>query len=167
MNKGSNKIDEVELLKSQVEEWKAKYLRALADYQNFERRVGEERQALVEGSNTEFILKLLPFLDNLEKAEVFVKDAGLKLVKDQLWQTLADAGVEEVDVIGKEFDPHLAEAVEMIEGKQDNIVVDIVRKGYAYNNKVIRVAQVKVSKKKANEKEKEKAKEESQTGNYT
>lgn len=151
--------DEIESLKREIEEWKGKYLRALADYQNLERRVGEEKRALIMESHGELILKLLPFLDNLEKAEVFVKDDGLNLVKNQLWQTLSEAGIEEIDLIGKEFDPHVAEAVETIEGKQDNIVVDIVRKGYLYRNKLLRVAQVKVSRKKIEEDKKEKTKE--------
>ncbi len=130
-----------------TEEFKNKYLRALADYQNYEKRVKEEKEELVRIANAGLILKLLPFLDNLEKAEIFIKDPGLKLIKDSFYKTLAEIGVKEIPVIGKEFDPHIAHAIGVVEGDKDNIVVEVMQKGYEYQGKVLRVAQVKVSKK--------------------
>jgi molecular chaperone GrpE len=130
-----------------VEEWKNKYLRALADYQNYERRVKEEKEELVRQANRGLILKLLPFLDSLDKAEVFIKDPGLKMIKDSFNKVLKESGVEEMDLTGKPFDPYLSEAVEVVAGDKDNIVLEVVRKGYRYHDKVLRVAQVKVSKK--------------------
>ncbi|MCS6956809.1 MAG: nucleotide exchange factor GrpE [Patescibacteria group bacterium] len=142
-----NQKNEIEELKKQIEEYKNKYLRALADYQNLEKRVFEERKEIIKTANFDLILKLLPFLDNLEKAEIFVKDQGLKLVKDQLINVLKELGLSEIDILGKEFDPNFAEAVDIVKGEKDNIVVEIVRKGYILGNKILRVAQVKVSKK--------------------
>jgi len=127
--------------------YKSKYLRALADYQNFEKRVKEEKDQIIKNANGDLILRLLPFLDSLDKAEIFVKDEGLKLVRDQLLKVLVEAGLEEIPVLGKEFDPYSAEVVDMVEGEKDNIVVEVLRKGYKFNGKVLRVAQVKVSKK--------------------
>lgn len=145
--KKENKNLEIEKLKKEVDEWKNKYLRALADYQNFENRVKEERLALIKSANLNLILKLLPFLDNLEKAEVFVKDEGLKIAKDHLFQTLREVGVEEIEVLNKPFDPITSEAIEIVKGDKDDMVVEVLRKGYKLGEKILRVAQVKVSKK--------------------
>jgi len=139
--------EEIESLKKQAEEYKNKYLRALADYQNFEKRVREEREEVVKSTNRNLILKLLPFLDNLEKAEVFIKDQGLKLSKDQMEKALEELGLEELEVINKEYDPYTAEVIEIVKGDKDNIVVEVIRRGYKLGDKILRVAQVKVSKK--------------------
>ncbi len=139
--------EEINLLKQQVEENKNKYLRALADYQNLEKRVEEEKFGLIKTANKDLILKLLSFLDILGKAEVFNKDLGLVLAKNKLYQTLKEVGVEEIEVINKQFDPILAEAVDVVTDIEDNKVVEVLRKGYMFEDKIIRVAQVKVSKK--------------------
>lgn len=138
---------EINLLRQQTEEFKNKYLRALADYQNLEKRVNEERFELMKMANKNLLIKILPFLDNLEKAEIFVKDQGLKISKDHFHQILKEAGLEEINLLNKVFDPVSAEAVEIIPGKEDNKILEIVRKGYKFEDKIIRVAQVKVSKK--------------------
>ncbi|KKP87173.1 MAG: Protein GrpE [Candidatus Roizmanbacteria bacterium GW2011_GWA2_35_8] len=134
-------------LKNQVEEFKSKYLRALADYQNLEKRIGQEREGIIKSANNTLILKILPFLDNLEKAEAFVSDPGLKLAKDNLFNILKEVGLQEIEVINKEYDPYTAEVIDMVVGDKDNTVAEVLRKGYRISNKVIRVAQVKVSKK--------------------
>lgn len=130
------------------ESFKHKYLRALADYQNLEKRIYDERGELFKNANKNLILKLLPFLDSLNKAEVFIKDNGLKIVKEQFQKTLQEEGLEELDVLGKEFDPYTAEVVDMVEEEKDNVTVEVLRKGYKFNGKILRVAQVKVSKRK-------------------
>lgn len=129
------------------EENKTKYLRALADYQNFENRVASQREELINNANKHLVIKLLSFLDNLDQAEIFVKDAHLKLIKDSFHKMLKDEGLKELEVKGKEYDPYTAEVIDMIGGEKENQVVEVLRKGYEMNGKVIRVAQVKVSKK--------------------
>jgi molecular chaperone GrpE len=138
---------EINILKKQAEEFKNKYLRALADYQNLEKKVNEERFELMKIANKNLLIKILPFLDNLEKAEVFVKDQGLKISKDHFFQILKEAGLEEIDLLNRDFDPILAEAIDIVPGIEDNKVVEVLRKGYKFENIIIRVAQVKVSKK--------------------
>ncbi len=138
---------EIALLKQQIEEFKNKYLRAIADYQNLEKRVGEERFELMKMANKNLLIKILPFLDNLEKAELFVKDEGLKISKDHFVQILKDAGLEEIEMMGKDFDPISAEAVQLVPGKEEGKIVEVLQKGYRFEDKIIRVAQVKVSKK--------------------
>ena len=138
---------ETEKLKEQVDEFKNKYLRAMADYQNLEKRVGDERFELMKMANKNLLIKILPFLDNLEKAELFVKDEGLKISKDHFMQILKEAGLQEIEMLNKDFDPVYAEAIDIIEGKEDNKVVEVLKKGYMFEDKIIRIAQVKVSKK--------------------
>ena len=131
---------------TKTKSYKNNYLRALADYQNFEKRVGEQREDFIKSASKRIISKLLPLLNNLEKAEVFVKDPGLKLIKDELEKILKEEGLEELNVLGSIYNPEFAEAVEIIDGEQDNKIVEILRKGYKLNGIVIQVAQVKVSK---------------------
>lgn len=139
---------ELESCVVEKEEYKNKYLRALADYQNMERRMRDERLQINRMAKMQTVLAFLPFLDNLEKAEMFYKDAGLKMIKDQFFQSLGDLQIKEIDILNKAFDPHVAEAIEVVEGDEDNIVVEILRKGFILDEVVLRVAQVKVSKKK-------------------
>ncbi|PIU36564.1 nucleotide exchange factor GrpE [Candidatus Roizmanbacteria bacterium CG06_land_8_20_14_3_00_34_14] len=138
---------EIVELKKQVDEFKNKYLRAIADYQNLEKRVGDERFELMKMANKNLLIKILPFLDNLEKAELFVNDEGLKISKDHFMQILKEAGLVEMDLMNKDFDPVYAEAIDIVEGKEDNKIVEVLKKGYMFEDKIIRVAQVKVSKK--------------------
>ena len=140
MKKNDKKIEKQETeLENQLK-------RALADYQNLEKRVGDERFELMKMANKNLLIKILPFLDNLEKAEVFIKDPGLKISKDHFLQILKEVGLEELDILNKDFDPISSEAIDIVPGKEDNKVVEVLRKGYKFEDKIIRVAQVKVSK---------------------
>ena len=89
------------------------------------------------------------------RPENFCKDSGLKLVKDKFIQIIREENIEELQILGKEFDPHLAEAVDVVKGENDNIIIEVSRKGYTLNGKVLRVAQVKVSKKITNSNQQE------------
>ncbi len=145
--KAIEETSELEQVKKEAEEYKSQYLRAIADYQNLERRIAQEYDANRDRIKADVINKLLPFLDNLEKAELFIKDAGLKMIKDQFLQTLKQLGVEEVELEGKEYDPHTAEAIEVVEGDTDNIVVKVSRKAYKIKDRIIQHGLVSVSKK--------------------
>ena len=135
-------------LSSEVEEYKSKYLRAIADYQNYERRVQDQRTEWVKNANKNLILKLLSFLDDLERAEAFVKDQSLAHIKETFLKMLTSEGLEEIDVIDKLYDPYTAEVIDIKEGQEDDMVQAVLRKGYMYNGQLLRVAQVTVSKKK-------------------
>ena len=120
--------------------------RALADYQNLERRIEEERRLLSGLSSAVLIEKFLPVLDNLENAQKHLEDEGLEMVIKQFREVLKEEGVEEIEAEGTNFDPNLHEATEVLEGKEDNRVMNVLRKGYKINDKVIRPAQVAVGK---------------------
>lgn len=140
-------VDDTAALIQERDDYKNKYLRALADYQNLDRRMRDERVEIRKAAEASVILDLLPFLDTLNQAEVFIKDPGLKMVKDTFIQQLASMGVKTIDVLNKEYDPYTAEAIEVVAGEQENIVVEVVRNGYMLFDKILRPAQVKVSKK--------------------
>lgn len=120
--------------------------RTLADYQNLERRIEEERKLLSKLSAALLIEKLLPVLDNLENANVHLKDQGLDLVIKQFKDILNQEGVQEIEAQGQEFDPKYHEAIDAEEGNEENRVVRVVTKGYKIEDKVIRPSRVVVSK---------------------
>lgn len=129
-------------------DYKEQYMRALADYKNLQRKVDEERKSLFEIATVSVLEQLIPTLDLLHKAEIFVKDPGLKMVIAQFEKTIEDMGLSELDLASKEYDPHTAEVVDMIEDSgKENIVKEIVKRGYKVHDRVVRIAQVKVSKK--------------------
>ena len=80
-------------------------LRAIADYQNLEKRVREERLVLIQSSNKELLLRFLPILDTLILAQQHEENRTLKIVTDQFLQTLKSDGVTKIETIGKDFDP--------------------------------------------------------------
>ena len=138
--------------KDECEQIKKQYLRALADYKNLEHRVEQERYRMRDAIKRELVERLLSILDNLDQAEVFNKDPGLQIVNKSFRQYLDEFGVSEIELLGTDFDPSKAEVVEAIEGKQDNIIIEVLQKAYKLNGTVIRHGKVKVSKKSIQQK---------------
>lgn len=132
---------------SRHEELENQLRRTLADYQNLERRIEEERKLLGKLTAALLIEKLLPVLDNLENAQKHLGDPGLELVTKQFKEVLDSEGVEEIHSDGQEFDPNLHEAIETEVGEVDNKIMKVVAKGYKIEDKVIRPARVVVSRK--------------------
>jgi len=130
-------------LQEQLNDLENKWKRALADYANLEKRIDNEKQSFVKYSNLKLLEKLLPILDDLEAAENHLKDQGLKIILNKLKEILKSEGVEEIKTYGEEFNPELMEAIEIIEGPK-NKVMEVSRKGYLLEGKVLRIAKVKV-----------------------
>lgn len=122
--------------------------RAVADYQNLEKRVQEGRSELSSWASGELIRKILPVLDHLEKALQGASEGekqsgwfrGVELAVGQLKQVLKEEGLEEIEANG-EFNPSLHEAVDTKEG-DDNIILETLEKGYTLGGKVIKPAKV-------------------------
>jgi len=122
-----------------------KYKRARADYANLERRVQDRQEEFVKFANSVLILKLLPVLDDLEKATETSDDDGLKLLLKNLQGILKSEGIEEIKVKkGEEFDPNIMECTVAEGGGEGAKVSEVLRKGYKIKEKVLRPAQVKV-----------------------
>lgn len=134
---------------AQVEEWKTKCMRVLADYQNLEKRTQHEKQEIRLYAAEVVIGRLLPALDTLGRAHTHIKDMGLDLALKELHAALSEQGVKKIDVVGKPFNPHEMECIEVVEGP-DNEVVEEILPGYRLHEKILRVAKVKVGKEMQN-----------------
>ena len=145
-------------LQEEVAIYKDKYLRTSAEMQNMKRRMEEERANLLKYDGEELIKKLLPVVDNFERA-ISMDDAnledelskflnGFKMIYGNLNDTLQGYEVIAMDILGQPFDPNTMNAVlvEEAEGVEPNTVIDVLQKGYTYKGKVIRYAVVKLSK---------------------
>lgn len=148
--KEKKEIIEIEKLRKRVEELENNWRRALADYQNLEKRTVQEREKFVKWANATLIDKLLGVLDTLEKAVDHLKDKGLKSALDQFRIVLESEGLKEVKTVAEEFNPETMDAVEMVKGNK-NKVVEVVLKGYMLNDKILRPAKVKVGRGKSYE----------------
>jgi len=164
----SKKIDsqKADQLKKEAEEWKGKYLRALADYQNLEKRIALQKDEDTKLAARNLILKLLPVIDVLEKAEQVLNDQGLHLALKQLEGVLRSEQVEKMKVLGEKFDPTIMECIQVVESDCEDEVVAEERVGYTMWGKIIRTAQVKVGKRVINKKAEELAQKELQKGDY-
>jgi len=140
---------QVKVLEEKVNEYELRWKRALADYQNLEKRTEERFSELTQFAVKQFIEKLLPVIDDLEKAREHIKDEGLNLAWKKLTGVLKENGIEHIPTQNKLFDIHSMEAIHMVEGKTDNQVVAEHRAGYLMHGSVLRPAQVTVSKKKS------------------
>ncbi|TXH54015.1 MAG: nucleotide exchange factor GrpE [Bacteroidia bacterium] len=128
--------DEVEQLTNQLK-------RALADYQNLEKRISGEKAAWIMSANRDLIMRLLPGLDSLLLAEMHTEDTGVKMSIKHFMDIFESEGVKRIKTEGEEFDPNTMEAVSTKEGK-DGKVIEEVKAGYTLNGEVLRVAQVVV-----------------------
>ncbi|MBU3964617.1 nucleotide exchange factor GrpE [Patescibacteria group bacterium] len=151
----------------QIREERDKYLagwqRSQADFLNYKKGEGEKFQRIFDYKKEEWILELLDILDLFDQAEKQNKQdkkeqgkayvlEGFLQIKKYFEDFLKRHGVQEIIIeSGKEFNPHFEEVVETVDGKEDGIIIEVVRKGYQINEKVIRVAQVKVTKTKNSE----------------
>lgn len=144
--------DNVEPEKEQLENLENQLKRALADYQNLERRITEEKGAWIMAANKDLILKLLPVLDNLFLAQKHIQDDGLNLSIQKFLDALSEEGVKRIETSGRDFDLHTMECVSVQEGAE-NKVLEELRPGFIINETVLRPAQVIVGSAKQNQEE--------------
>ena len=137
---------QLEQIQAQLNHAQEKERRSLADYQNLLRRTNEERVRIAKFANKDLIQALLPVAENLDRATVQFADEGLSLVVKQLWQVLAEFGVEIIEVEGKKFDVDAMEAVDA-NGESD-VVTAVIQPGYKLKGEVIQHAKVVLGKPK-------------------
>ena len=142
-------------LEKQSEDYRDKWLRAAADYKNFKRRADQERVDLIRGASAGLLLKLLPVVDDIERALDSVPDEiaastwfeGVRLIAQKLQTVLESEGVTPISALGTEFDPNQHEAViyeDAGDGADAKVVV--LQKGYKLRDRVLRPTMVKVGK---------------------
>lgn len=146
---------EEENLAQQLEELKDKYLRAVAEFENFKRRTLKEKTELILNGGEKAITAILPIIDDMERAIenahkqecVDAVEEGWELIYKKLLSTLEGMGVKKIEVEDKDFDVDFHEAVAMVPGMGDDKkgkIIDCVQTGYTLNDKVIRHAKVAV-----------------------
>ena len=135
-------------------DWKDRYARAMADFDNFRKRTARDREDLVKFATSDVLKDILPTVDNLARALDDAKDkandpfvAGVKLVYDGLLKTLADHGATPLDAIGEPFDANFHEALAQLpsEDVEEGHVMSEVKRGWMLHGKLLRAAQVVVS----------------------
>ena len=147
----------VETLERKLQEQKDKYLRLFADFDNYKKRTAKERLDLLNTAGKDIILSILPVLDDFERAIAAADNAtdvnsvkeGMDLIKNKLFNTLKQRGLEPMDSQGKDFDAEQQEAITEIPAPNAEMkgkVMDVVEKGYLMNGKIIRYAKVVVGK---------------------
>ena len=143
---------ETEKVKAELAGEKDKYLRLMAEYDNFRKRSAREREALYADIKSDTLLKLLPVYDNLERAvaqsttdEAYRK--GVEMTLTQFTETLASLGVTPIEAVGQTFDPTLHNAVMHIDSEEygEGVIVQEFQKGFRMGDKVIRFSMVQVA----------------------
>lgn len=140
---------------AQIEELKDRYLRTVAEFENFKRRTQKEKAELIFNGSEKTVSAILPILDDMERAaananktdDIHALEEGWELIFKKLLKTLEGLGVKEIETQDKAFDVDFHEAVAMVPNVEDNKkgkVIDCVQTGYTLNEKVIRHAKVAV-----------------------
>ncbi len=154
--------DEISALKSRIEELLSEnrelldgLVRLKADFENYRKRMLREQTRILETAGAETIKKLLPILDDFERALANSKTSGssdafgrgVEMVHEKLLDALRKEGLEEVCPEGEIFDPHHHEAMMVVERDDcpEGTIIEVVRKGYRYRGTLLRPAMVKVS----------------------
>jgi molecular chaperone GrpE len=135
-----------------------KYMRMIAEYDNYRRRSAKEKESTYADAYGDVLLQILPVLDTLERAASYAPQEGagaeaeailqgLRLTLKSFADTLAKLGVTEIEALGKTFDPNLHNAVMHVEDEQygESEIVEVLQKGYAKGDKILRYAMVKVA----------------------
>jgi len=140
---------ELDRLQKEIEEYKAKYARALADYQNLEKRSQEERSEWIKIAGKQILLHMLPIFDTLVLASKHSKDQNLLVSIAQFQDALKDEGVTRIETKGKKFDPSIMEAIQVVDGEEGKVIEEI-RAGFMLHDKLLRAAEVTVGRKANN-----------------
>jgi molecular chaperone GrpE len=157
---GEEQTDELTALQARVAQlekeaadYKDQWLRSAAEFKNFKRRTDIERADLIRGASAGLLLKLLPAVDDLERALASVTPdvaatpwySGFRLIPQKLQTVLESEGVTPINALGQDFDPNFHEAViyEAAEGQEGKVIGELQR-GYKLRDRVLRPTMVKV-----------------------
>ena len=151
----SNEKSPLEEAQQQIDELKDKYLRSVAEFDNYRKRTLKEKAELILNGSEKAIAAVLPILDDMERAiangekteDLNVLREGMSLIYTKFQKVLESIGVKEIETADADFDTDVHEAIAMVPGMDDDKkgkVLDCVQKGYKLNDKVIRHAKVAV-----------------------
>jgi len=141
-------------MKRELEEYKQSLLQIRADFENYKKRSARQFEEAGESAKCELLKRLLPIVDNFERALSFDDNPyaqGMQMIHRQLVDFLQKEGVERMETLGKEFNPELHEAIGWVESEdKDGVIVEEILAGYTYKGKLLRPAKVKVAKRGGN-----------------
>lgn len=137
------------------EEWEEKAKKVKADFENYRKKQDERKEKWQRRAEEKLAEDMIQIMDNLERAILSADEKnsvvkGVKMVSDQLYQELQKRGLETINAEGEEFDPELHKAVDTREHEEDKKVLEEKRKGYIFDDKVLREAEVVVGENKEN-----------------
>lgn len=148
-------VDEVTQLKTELQESENKYLRMLADYDNFKRRSALDKEALQKYKSQSVLTNLIPVMDNFARAltvepktdEARTMMEGMDMIYRSLSEALKTEGLTEIEAVDQEFDPNFHQAImtEKDEEKPSGVVLEELQKGYILKDRVLRPSMVKVN----------------------
>ena len=145
-------VKKMEAAAKELTELKQKQLYILAEYDNYRKRTAKEKESIYRDATLDTVSAFLPVYDNLERAIAGLPEGdphrqGMELIFKQFRESLEKRGVEEMDVLGKAFDPERMNAVMHIEDESfgENTVAEVFQKGFTMGDKVLRFAMVKVA----------------------
>ncbi|MBM7868008.1 nucleotide exchange factor GrpE [Heliobacterium gestii] len=149
--------EELDKAKQELQDWENRYLRLQADFDNFRRRTRQEKEELGTYANEGLVKKLLPVLDNFQRALAAMEKAGaaenllsgVAMIERQFTDILTKEGLQAMEAVGADFDPQSHEAVMFGEADErfaDGMIMEELQKGYLFKSKVLRPAMVKVAK---------------------
>ena len=152
--KKSREAEALEKCEAEKKELEDRYLRLMAEYDNYRKRTAKEKEGIYANAKIDTIKGMLPVYDNLERglAQFGAEDddphkKGLEMIFNQYKEALTKLGVTPIDCVGKEFDPERHNAVMHIEDEScgENTVVEVLQQGFMLGDKVLRFAIVKVA----------------------
>ncbi len=150
--KSSVSAEQIKKLEEELQNQKDLLLRTAAEFDNFKRRTEKERIAAAEFTSANLLKKLLPVFDNVDRANAADKDSadyakGVEMIVKMLTDAVKDLGLVELGAVGETFDPQYHEAVMHIEDENfgENVISNVLQKGYKIGDTVIRPAMVQVA----------------------
>jgi molecular chaperone GrpE len=147
--------DPLEIAKREAVENRDRWVRAVADLENYKKRAIQERSAILKYKNEDLLRDLLTVTDNIQRAVDFCSKEGrsdpvvdgICMISDMLGDLLKKYGVKEIEALGQPFDPNLHEAMAKVatQGQKPNTVIEVLEKGYIYQDRLLRAAKVIVA----------------------
>jgi molecular chaperone GrpE len=147
--------DPLEVAKKEAAENRDRWMRAVADLENYKKRTIQERSALLKYKNEDLLRDLLPVTDNIRRAVDFCNKEGrsdpvvegICMISDMLQDLLKKYAVTEIEALGQPFDPNCHEAIAKVASKDDkpNTVIEVMEKGYKYQDRLLRAAKVVIA----------------------
>ena len=154
-NSEKSEVDPLEKAQAEIEELKDKYLRSVAEFDNYRKRTLKEKAELILNGGEKAVSAILPIIDDMERAiengtktdDPTVLREGMELIYNKMMKSLEGLGVKKIETDGADFNTDIHEAVAMVPGMGDDKkgkVIDCLQAGYQLNDKVIRHAKVAV-----------------------